>query len=64
MHTETKPDGRTRHARDRRRLENALCTLADYEGVINRALVHRGNHEHELQNTILALRDLIDGRAS
>jgi len=50
-------------ARDRQRLERALCTLADYESLIKQALidaVRDGANEHDLRHVCAALRAIVD----
>lgn len=42
-------------------LLRALCTLADYEGPIKRALKDLGHSEWDFHNTCDALRRLVDG---
>ncbi len=45
------------------RLERALCTIADYEGPIKKALAegHGGGGERDHSNVCDALRRLVDG---
>ena len=47
--------------RDGARLLRALCTLADYEGALKRALVERGHDEHPHAEVCDALRFIVDG---
>lgn len=48
---------------DARRLERALCTLADFEGTVKRALADSGarNGDWAHVNVCKALRHVVDG---
>lgn len=46
---------------DARRLANALCTLADYEGLLKRTLTDRGHSEVDHSHVCDALRYIVDG---
>jgi hypothetical protein len=48
---------------DLRRLEHALCTLADYEGLLKRTLreVGDGASDYDHMHVCAALRRLVDG---
>lgn len=48
-------------ARDALRLFRALCTLADYEGVIKRTLPKVDGDDRDHHNVCAALRYLVDG---
>lgn len=50
-------------AKDRKKLERALCTLADYEGEIKEALrdLGQGGSDWDLHRVCDALRLLVDG---
>jgi len=47
--------------REARRLESALCTLADFEGSVKKALVELGHSDHALHDMCDALRLIVDG---
>jgi len=46
-------------ARDRQRLERALCALADFEGEIKRA-AHITNFDHSFHEVCHVLREMLD----
>lgn len=47
--------------RDAARLERALCTLADFEGSVKKALSEVGHSDHGLHDVCDAIRLIIDG---
>lgn len=47
--------------KDARRLERALCTLADFEGVVKDALTDGGIGDHAVGEVCAAIRKIIDG---
>lgn len=46
---------------DVRRLERALCAIADHEGIVCDALVDRGYQRSAMRDVCDALRHIVDG---
>lgn len=47
--------------RDARKLELALCAIADFEGSVKKALIELGHSDHVLHDMCDALRLIVDG---
>lgn len=60
----TKTEARKKYgvdAEDAKRLECALCTLADFDGPVQGALLDNGSSDHSVGEVCAAIRKIIGG---